>query len=314
LDIAEVGGIPINATDLIGTGIPSKLALGVKAFGPAIAAALGGTAIASRASEGAKLNSLARILRGQRGVMAGPQAKTEFELAHEVAQRNAALPVEQGGLGLPANNTAMDRAKAMGFDTPAYHGSKYGMEGDFISDKGYIGKTFLTDDKQIASKYAEGKTPTGDNNSFIDNNLDPEGYVLPLKVRVKKPINEDTLLDDIYGEEKAAELRNDEFIYDPKPFSSSIEDGTDLSILAHLYAQFPKARENIKSKGYDGFRFNDLESGGITTTPFESSQIRSRFAAFDPMKRNSANILAGGAAGGIGVNALYDLMNQEEYQ
>ena len=40
-----------------------------------------------------------------------PQGK-----ALETAQRNAAKPVSEGGLGLPANNTPMDRAKAMGFD------------------------------------------------------------------------------------------------------------------------------------------------------------------------------------------------------
>ena len=42
------------------------------------------------------------------------RAKTAFEVAHEVAQKNAALPVSKGGLGLPPNNTAMDRARAMG--------------------------------------------------------------------------------------------------------------------------------------------------------------------------------------------------------
>lgn len=76
LDIAEVGGIPINATDFIGTGIPSKIAMGAKAFAPAIAAALGGTAIASKASEGAKLNALANVLRKERGIFAGVNAKT----------------------------------------------------------------------------------------------------------------------------------------------------------------------------------------------------------------------------------------------
>lgn len=35
--------------------------------------------------------------------------------AHKTAQRNAALPISEGGLGLPADNTAMDRAKAMGY-------------------------------------------------------------------------------------------------------------------------------------------------------------------------------------------------------
>jgi len=40
---------------------------------------------------------------------------TPYELAHAEAQRVAALPVEQGGLGLPPDNTAMDRARAMGY-------------------------------------------------------------------------------------------------------------------------------------------------------------------------------------------------------
>jgi len=38
------------------------------------------------------------------------------EEALRLAQQRAALPIEQGGLGLPANNTAAERAAAMGFD------------------------------------------------------------------------------------------------------------------------------------------------------------------------------------------------------
>ena len=41
--------------------------------------------------------------------------ETDADRRMEIARRNAALPIEQGGLGLPENNTAMDRAKAMGF-------------------------------------------------------------------------------------------------------------------------------------------------------------------------------------------------------
>jgi hypothetical protein len=49
---------------------------------------------------------------------------TEFEQAHLLAQQRAALPVNQRGLDLPANNTAMDRARAMGWDVdnPVYTG------------------------------------------------------------------------------------------------------------------------------------------------------------------------------------------------
>ena len=40
-----------------------------------------------------------------------------------LAQQRAALPVEQGGLGLGPANTAAERAKAMGFDRDVYHGT-----------------------------------------------------------------------------------------------------------------------------------------------------------------------------------------------
>ena len=43
--------------------------------------------------------------------------------ALRLAQQRAALPVEQHGLGLPADNTPQQRAAAMGFETPAYHGT-----------------------------------------------------------------------------------------------------------------------------------------------------------------------------------------------
>lgn len=43
--------------------------------------------------------------------------------ALRLAQERASLPVEQGGLGLPKDNTPQMRAQAMGFDVSAYHGT-----------------------------------------------------------------------------------------------------------------------------------------------------------------------------------------------
>lgn len=74
---------------------------------------------------------------------------TEFEQRHLTAQKNAALPVEQGGLGLPVDNTAMQRADAMGFNQNLYHG-RY-SDYDNIKD----GRTFYaTPDPSYASIYA----------------------------------------------------------------------------------------------------------------------------------------------------------------
>ena len=61
---------------------------------------------------------------GQRGAIGTQRPLTEFEQAHLTAQQRAALPVNQRGLGLAADNTAMDRARAMGWDVdnPVYTG------------------------------------------------------------------------------------------------------------------------------------------------------------------------------------------------
>jgi hypothetical protein len=67
--------------------------------------------------------SAPRTLDSQAGVVrVGRPSAPQME-ALRLAQKRAALPIEQGGLGLPANNTPEQRAAAMGFDRDTYHGS-----------------------------------------------------------------------------------------------------------------------------------------------------------------------------------------------
>ncbi len=81
-------------------------------------------------------------------------SKTQFETAQEIAQRNAALPVSEGGLGLPASNTAMDRAKAMGFDTKAYHSTNNDIPYFIPSDVGTYGPGVYTAKRpEISEEY-----------------------------------------------------------------------------------------------------------------------------------------------------------------
>jgi hypothetical protein len=60
-----------------------------------------------------------------------------------------------------------------------------------------------------------------------------------------------------------------------------------------------------KKEGFDGVRFIGVDEG---TGPadqyavFNPANIRSRHAAFDPAKKDSANLLAGVAGGGLAVN------------
>ena len=90
--------------------------------------------------------------------------KSKIEIAHEVAQKNAALPIEQGGLGLPPNNTYADRAMAQGY-IDFLHGTQ--RLDRFLEKKGVSPKRatsgpmpYGTPEANLASNYAMGKQDT----------------------------------------------------------------------------------------------------------------------------------------------------------
>ena len=56
--------------------------------------------------------SLAELLKRGKKV-------TPFEQEHFLARLVASLPESEGGLGLPLENTAIDRAKSLGFEPPS---------------------------------------------------------------------------------------------------------------------------------------------------------------------------------------------------
>ena len=73
---------------------------------------------------------------------------TEFEQAHLLAQQRAALPVNQRGLDLPANNTAMDRARAMGFKGEGVHYTPNDFDA-FREGKGDYSAVWVTTDPKV---------------------------------------------------------------------------------------------------------------------------------------------------------------------
>lgn len=81
------------------------------------------------------------------------QPKTQYELAHETARINAIKL-----LGLPEANTAMDRAKAMGFDTPSYHATQADIAAFQRSDSGKFGAgVYSSPEADMAEKYLRGE-------------------------------------------------------------------------------------------------------------------------------------------------------------
>jgi len=171
--------------------------------------------------------------------------------AMRLAQQRAALPVEQGGLGLRAGNTAEQRAKAMGFDVEAYRGST-------AKEISHTNPIWWTEDPSYANTYAAHivRPPIGQPDPY-------SGNVMPLLVKT--------------GNERQFEKFNAGGVpLDPfSGFSSDMQTGL---------RRYPK---------------NDLtgELGGkVWEAVSIPENVRSRFAAFDPFRRNAAIAAAMGVA------------------
>jgi hypothetical protein len=223
-------------------------------------------------------------MAGAKGGKAVNQAfKTAQDEAMELAQRNATLPVEQGGLGLPSDNTAMDRARAMGFTEESFHGTKRDFEAfdpDFqgsATDQGDFGTaTYSSVEPETSSRYAIStgslsKEPLGAN-------------VIPLLTRPGNRLN-------IEGQSGMEPLFKK---------AGNIENWTEMS---------PDAQAKlVKELGFDSIR----DYGYPQTATFNPSDIRSRFAAFDPMRKNEPDLLASILAG-LGLGGLLSLEEEEQF-
>jgi len=188
---------------------------------------------------------------------------TNFEYpqqaALDLAQQRAALPVEQGGLGLPATNTPDMRAAAMGFDVnnPLYHATDVDFASIRPSLQGKLGAgVYVSPSSQYAEKYTS-------------LNAAGNARVLPLVARGK-------LADDDVAMNIAESIRQEMAAQNP-----------NFSV-----AEWKKrTTQALADAGYAGRNMSGLES--VITDP---SNVRSRFAAYDPFRRDVATATAMGVA------------------
>ena len=244
--------------------------------------------------------------------------KTEFEILHDTAQRNAALPKEQGGLGLPSGNTGMDRAAAMDWNTPAYHGTTTEIDPSFNLD--YSGANALdygkkniwaSDNPELASQYAEAGLSrnqaeaiqnSGDFNwnkkkeipkkiadaMFKDiaeyGSIEGGGAnVLPLLLRGKQSVHES------YGGRFKNEM--------PKALWGRDLENADIAVINNVI-------DNPTLQKVDPSTVYAIKN---------PANIRSRFAAFDPFRRHEADILAGVGVGGmLDPQAIAEALRQQD--
>ena len=239
--------------------------------------------------------------------------------ALDTAQRNAALPVEKGGLGLPKDNTPEMRAQAMGFETPTYHGTNEDIGVFNVEGKGKTSGAgaFLTSNPTAAETYVSS---SGGGNilplllrkdDFLTANARGRNWAdiftneLSAKAGKKRYTPEDLNLDKnsatstdelgMIARElglKGAEIRN---VKDLGPNSHVMRAKEYLS---ERYGITPdETWSNVSGKQFDEAQkymkqFYETQKGDIYAIQ-DPSLIRSRFAAFDPMRKSEPDILAG---------------------
>jgi hypothetical protein len=205
--------------------------------------------------------------------------------ALDKAQRNAALSVEEGGLGLPKDNTPEMRAEAMGYNTPAYHGTTVweAEDGRKLGD--------IEAFNRLASTEIVGRKPSIDQMGIWASDRPDElgagmysgsqGAIYPLLLRMENPKT--------------------------TSFEQMARTASNLSTNKALGAtEVPKVsdvepyRQRLKEQGYDSLMIRAKEGSPYTEFAdqtgyvlLEPNQVRSRFAAFDPKRKNEADILAG---------------------
>jgi hypothetical protein len=247
---------------------------------------------------------------GQQAIQAGSGfAGSIIPVKKEVL--NIASKNAEKMLGLPKGNTAMDRAKAMGFDMSEYHGTGVGDFPAFDPSKmkdnvQYGGSIYTTKDPAFASRVAESKW-SGDYPT-----------VMPLMIRSGKKFD---MTEPISAKDAANVLRQigqyeraDAIEASGKPYRSGAEFfyfgiGHDLSN--------PARGSAINRGGFDVITGDpSMEIAGKAGRPqtaiFDPSRLRSRFAAFDPARIKEPDLLAAGVPLGLLAGTNIEMPKKEK--
>jgi hypothetical protein len=212
-----------------------------------------------------------------------PIRKSSLDIASQNAEKM---------LGLPKGNTAMDRAKALGFTESGYTGTnrditafdplKAGASGSG-SREGALG-TWLTNDPRVASGFADWSARGQGGN-----------VVYPLMIRGKNPREFGS-----YAEIKDLVDANTQFV---RPPYRMMQDTINY--------------ENAKKAlgDYGVLRNTMTDALDVPITQYvvpDPSRLRSRFAAFDPARVNEPDLLAAGVPLGLIAGTQIDMPKKKE--
>ena len=216
-----------------------------------------------------------------------PEIAAPRQAALDTAQKNAALPIEKGGLGLPKDNTPEMRAEAMG-GIDAVHFSRKG--GDY---------TELDSGKFAIAPFDAVGTHVGTPQAAMERFQNTVGY---------KVNNPNYALDELTGSSYPVKVLGDKPLLNQNGMPWGEDDlntflrqtgGHNYSDINGGKLTYQDLNADLRKKLFDeqGYTsipyFNEVEGKGSVSYIVPPKNIRSQFAAFDPMRRNETDILAG---------------------
>lgn len=270
----------------------------------------------------ARIGQRGAVDTGLLGKMVAPQDE-----ALRVAQQNAAKPVSEGGLGLRPDNTPEERAAAMGFDIPVYHATDQNftafdpLKRGTTSDSGWYGDAdYTAPSPDYAARFIEKPI-----DGFVSGVAYKDGgNIMPLLARAENPYDwraNEPMGRGLFQNDRRASIDKRKELqgmgYDSVAVNNSkifLDDGQELSneqwdILTSaspmlksigkqkvenlIRANNYDFRDFARSYGIDAASAMPQKSDMVELATFNPSQLRSRFAAFDPMRRDSSDLLAG---------------------
>ena len=274
---------------------------------------------------GEDINSIINKIKGIDSNIVPPvQRVAPQDEALRLAQERAALPVEQGGLGLPVDNTPEQRAMAMGFDTDAYHGTASDISA--INPAFYGSSTGAKSAKDAFFSAESPETAVGYANFAAQN-----APVLKLMEQANKyerlaqrgiepDVNYAKYDDFLRQAEDLEKAINEERLRGQNVLplllntkKSNIIDAEGNSF-SDLEGKVNELIKKTKLQGKDTAIIKNLDDdAGFSNRPtthygiLNPDSVRSRFAAFDPYRKSAA------IAAAMGV-AAPDLMADEKHK
>jgi hypothetical protein len=222
---------------------------------------------------------------GFKAVEMSDEHGTSYLLLPGVVSKMGMVPVvgdiaKKGGEFAMDTASRMARAADQGFDTsrPLYHSTNASFDVFEIPENKFL-------------KYGKG-VYTSPNPDYVDRHIRENRDI---EARYKEGAN----LMPLYARGKIGTEKDWE-----QARQEMLAEGVNPKGYNPLQAEIQR---RLKEKGFDG-----VNMFGNETIIFDPSNIRSVNAAFDPAKRGSANLLAGGTATAVGVGAMTRSQQEEQ--